>query len=89
MKQPSIRYRCPATWHAPSPGLILIGSGSRVRRAYRVLSAARCKGQPALGFVTYRLAVESMSAERGRQEIAEGALAWELCWDRRERRPAQ
>ena len=87
-KTPSIRYRCPATWEAPTPGLILMGIGPRVRRAYRVLSATRCRGQAALGIATWRIHVEPMGAGRGREEIAAGSPTWELCWDRRQRRAA-
>jgi hypothetical protein len=87
-KPPSIRYRCPAAEGSPMPGHILMGTGPRVRRAYRVLSATRCKGQPALGIATWRLTVEPMSAERGREATAEGTPTWGLYWDRRERKSA-
>ena len=81
---PTIRYRCPTAWDAPPPGLILMGEGPRVRRAYRVLSVTKVRsGYPALGFCTWRLSVESMAAARGRTEIDGGSPHWPLRWDRR------
>lgn len=86
-RQPTIRYRCPTTEDAPTIGIILMGDGPRVRRAYRVLSVRRARsGALALGFVTWRLAVEPMSAERGREEIAAGVPGWNIVWDHRNRR---
>jgi hypothetical protein len=63
-----------------------MGTGPRVRRAYRVLSVAQGKGSLEHRTAVYRIAVEPMSAERGREAIAEGTPTWELCWDRRQRR---
>jgi hypothetical protein len=63
-----------------------MGVGPRTRRAYRVLAATRCKGMPAVGVATWRIQVEPMSAERGREEIAAGAQHWDIVWGRRERR---
>jgi hypothetical protein len=83
---PSIRYRTPAADGPPLPGTILMGDGPRVRRAYRVLGAVRCRGCPALGIATYRLQVERMSAARGLEEVAAGAERWLIRWDSRERR---
>jgi hypothetical protein len=81
---PAIRYRCPHAWDAPPPGLILMGDGPRVRRAYRVLSARRVRNAlPMMGFVTWRIAVEPMSAARGREEVEAGCPRWGLQWDRR------
>lgn len=68
------------------PGIILMGTGPRVRRAYLILRADRCKGTPEPGYIGWRLRVEPMSAERGRAEIAAGMETWPIFWDRRERR---
>jgi hypothetical protein len=85
-RAPTIRYRCPATDGEPFPGLILMGDGPRVRRAYRVLSTRRSKsGLAALGIVTWKLTVEPMSAAAGREEIATGVPAWSIKWDSRKR----
>jgi hypothetical protein len=84
---PTIRYRCPAAEGGPSPGVILMGDGPRVRRAYRVLSAARTKSAiVGFGVVTWKLRVEAMSVAAGRDEIAAGVPWWCIYWDRRERR---
>ena len=86
MRTPTLRYRCPAADGPPPMGCILMGHGPRVRRGYRVLAASRAKsGVPALGVVTWRLAVESMAAQRARGEIEAGAPHWEIVWDRRRR----
>lgn len=87
MRDQIIRYRCPATWEPPQTGLIMMGDGPRVRRAYRVLSTRRAKNcMPMMGFVTWRIAVEPMSAVRGREEIAAGTPHWPIRWDSRTRR---
>ncbi len=84
---PTISYRCPAEEGAPSPGIILMGDGPRVRRAYRVLSARRTKSAVVgLGIVTWKLRVEPMSAAAGRDEIDAGVPWWHIHWDRRDRR---
>lgn len=80
-----IRYRCQATLGAPLPGSIVMGTSDRVRRAFRVLGARRVEGMAALGVATWRLAVEPMSADAGRAEIAAGAPFWSIRWDRRGR----
>jgi hypothetical protein len=86
-RRPTIRYRCPATDDGPQPGIILMGDGPRVRRAYRVLSASRAKSAiVGLDFITWKLQVEPMSAERGREEIAAGIPWWCIHWDKRERK---
>ncbi len=81
-----IRYRCQAALGAPLPGSIVMGTSDRVRRAFRVLSARRAKGMPALGVATWKLAVEPMNADAGRAEIAAGSPFWSIRWDRRGRR---
>lgn len=86
MKPPAIRYRCPAAHGAPAPGHIIMGDGPRTRRAYRVLSLRRAKGQAALGVATWRVAVEPMSAAAGRSEIEAGTPHWSIKWDNRSRR---
>jgi hypothetical protein len=85
MRQPTIRYRRPTADGPPPPGLIIMGTGSRVRRAYLVLSATRVKSPNwyGLGVCTWRLRVEPRSAARGREEIAEGAPHWDIVWDKR------
>jgi hypothetical protein len=84
---PTLRYRCPASEGAPPVGIILMGDGPRVRRAYRVLSAARTKSEVVgLGMAAWKLRVEPMSAAAGRDEIATGVPWWCIQWDRRERR---
>jgi hypothetical protein len=66
-----------------------MGDGPRVRRAYRVLSAARTKSAiVGLGVVTWKLRVEPMSAERGRAEIAAGTPWWCIHWDKRQKKRA-
>jgi hypothetical protein len=82
----TIRYRCPAAHGAPMPGHIIMGTGPRVRRAYRVLACQKAKSTPALGVSTWRITVESMSAAAGRAEIEAGCPAWHIQWDRRRRR---
>lgn len=82
-KVPTLRYRCPTTDGAPPIGLILMGTGARVRRGYRVLAAIRGKGMPGLGVVTWRLHVERMSKERASEEIAAGVPHWNIVWDKR------
>jgi hypothetical protein len=86
-KASTIRYRCPDAWGGPPIGLILMGDGKRVRRAYLVLGAKKAKSSSAgLGVTTWRLTVESMSAERGREEIAAGCPHWSIVWDSRSKR---
>lgn len=84
---PTIRYRCPTVQGAPPPGAIIMGTGSRTRRAYRVLTARRAKSPSwvQLGICTWRLTVEPMSAAHGREDIAAGAPHWNIRWDRRNR----
>lgn len=82
-RTPTIRYRCPVNRGAPSPGHIIMGNGPRTRRAYRVLSVRRAKGQAALGVATWRIAVEPMSAAAGRAEIEAGTPHWSIKWDSR------
>lgn len=83
MKTPTLRYRCPAVDGAPPIGLILMGTGPRVRRGYRVLATKRSKGIAGLGVATWRLHVDPMSAARAREEIEAGAPHWDIVWDRR------
>lgn len=78
-----IRYRCPASHGEPPIGAIVMGDGARVRRAYLVMRAVRCRGTPALGSVTWRLTVERMSAAAGRYHIECGAPHWTIVWDSR------
>lgn len=85
-RQRFIRYRCQSVLGAPLPGSIVMGTSDRVRRAYRVLSARRAAEMPALGVATWKLAVEPMSADAGRAEIAAGAPFWTIKWDARGRR---
>ena len=83
-RHPVIRYRCQDTHGGPEPGHIIMGDGPRVRRAYRILGAERTRSKAiGLGTVTWKLAVEPMSAARGREEIAAGAAHWTIVWDRR------
>lgn len=83
-RRPVIRYRTPTAGGPPPAGAIVMGTGARVRRGYRVIRAAASKnGIAMLGFQTWRLAVEPMSAEQARAEIAAGAPHWEIVWDRR------
>lgn len=85
---PTLRYRCPTTEGAPQPGHIVMGQGPRVRRAYRVLSAAASRGGlVALGCTTWRLRVEPMSRAAGEAEIAAGVPWWGMSWDKRRRIP--
>jgi hypothetical protein len=81
---PMIRYRCSVAEGQPPPGTILMGDGQRVRRAYRILGATAVRnGLPMIGFVTWKLAVEPMPAERGREEIEAGVPHWTIVWHRR------
>lgn len=83
-KIPTLRYRCPMVDGPPQIGLILMGTGPRVRRGYRVLSATRGKGgMIGLGVVTWRLHVERMSKERAQGEIDAGTPHWDIIWDKR------
>lgn len=82
-KPPVIRYHCPVTWEAPHIGLILMGTGPRVRRGYRVLSANRSKGAAGADEVMWRLHVERMSKERAQAEIDAGTPHWSIVWDKR------
>lgn len=93
-RPPSISYRMPADDGPPPIGAILMGTGPRVRRAYRILTVRQVRpgwlrhdGRGGYE-ITWKLAVESMSAERGRQEIAEGTPDGTIVWDRREWRRA-
>lgn len=91
---PVIRYRLPADCGPVPIGAILMGTGPRVRRAYRILSAQQvrpgwfrhdgCGGYE----VTWKLTVEPMSAEAGRAEIAAGMPHRSIVWDKREKRRA-
>jgi hypothetical protein len=85
IRPPIIRYRCPTKWGRPPTGLILMGTGQRTRRAYRVLSAKRAKSPSwiGLGVCMWRLTVERMSAAHGREEVAAGVPHWDIVWDRR------
>lgn len=90
-RAPTISYRCSPEDGNPSPGHILMGEGPRVRRAYRVLTIRqvrpgwlRREGDQWLA--TWKLTVEPMSAERGRDEIAAGVPAWGIKWDSRSKR---
>jgi len=84
---PTIRYRVPLVDGHPPIGTILMGSGPRVRRAYRILTATKTKTTlPGLGICTWKLQVEPMSAASGRLEIEAGAPFWEICWDKRDRK---
>lgn len=80
-RAPVIRYRCPDG--PPPPGAIVMSNPVRARRAYRVLSAHRCRGAAALGMARWLLSVEPMPAAAGLQEIEAGAPMWGLKWDRR------
>ena len=83
----TLRYRSPTTEGAPPVGAIMMGDGPRVRRAYRVLGAVRSAGGiAALGFTHWRVTVEPMIADRGREEINAGSPWWGLKWDKRRRR---
>jgi hypothetical protein len=80
----TLRLRCPVAHGHPTPGCIVMGTGLRVRRAYRVLAATKVKSTVVmLGIWTWRLTVEGMSAERGKAEIAAGHPHWTINWDRR------
>jgi hypothetical protein len=83
MRPMTLRYRTPDVLLGPPPGTILMGSGPRVKRAYRVLGSRRSKSPPALGIATWLLHVEPMPAARGREEIDAGAPFWGIEWDRR------
>lgn len=86
-RAPTIRYRCPAAGDDPFPGLILMGNGPRVRRAYRVLNARKTTSVVVgLGICTWKLTVEPMSAAAGREEIDADTPAWTIKWDSRKRR---
>jgi len=81
-----IRYRVPTIEGAPLPGSIIMGDGPRVRRAYRVLGAKASRGGlVALGCTTWSLTVESLSADAGRAEIANGCQSWGIVWDSRKK----
>lgn len=87
-RAPVIRYRCPTDDDNPAPGYILIGQGPRVRRAYRVLTTKQIRpgrfikeGDAYLA--SWKLTVEPMSAERGREEIASGTPYMWIKWDSR------
>ncbi len=82
-RRPFIRYRAPSSQGSPLPGHIIMGSGPRVRRAYRVLSVKRGKGMSALGSVVWHVAVEPISAAAGRSEIEGGCCHWGITWDSR------
>jgi hypothetical protein len=82
----TIRYTCPTGWSAPPLGLILMGEGPRTRRAYRVLGTR--PGLSVEGNTTWRLAVEAMSAARGREEIAQGVPTWSIVWEKRIKKTA-
>jgi hypothetical protein len=82
----NLSYRCPTVDGAPLPGTIIMGDGPRTRRAYRVLGARKARGSLiGLGVTTWAIKVEPMSATRGRDEIAAGAIGWSLVWDKRRR----
>jgi len=86
-RTPRLSYRCPACDGPPAPGTIVMGLGPRVRRAYRVLNARRVRSKiVGLGVVTWKIDVERMSAEAGREEIALGAPHWGIVWDKRNRK---
>jgi hypothetical protein len=83
-RQPALRYRCPVTEGEPTPGTILMRDGPRARRAYRVLSSKRVRhSMPMMGYATWRIFVEPMSAAAGREEIDAGHPWWTIAWDRR------
>lgn len=93
-RAPTISYRLPADELSPPIGSILMGDGPRVRRAYRILTVRQVRpgwlrhdGRGGYE-ITWKLAVEPMSAERGRQEIAGGTPHRTIVWDKRERRRA-
>ena len=86
MKPLLLRYRVPHSMGIPPIGGVIMGEGPRVRRAYRILSVAKVQSRtPHLDCVHYRIAAESMSAERGRQEVVAGCPRWTIVWDRRKR----
>ena len=83
-RHPIIRYRCPTAHGSPGPGDIVMGPGTRTRRAYRVRDVRKGHSSlPGLGVSTWRLCVEPMSAAHGREEIAAGCPSWSLKWDAR------
>lgn len=85
---PIITYRCPIVDGAPASGHIIMSFGPRARRAYRVLIARKVQSRTAgLEIQVWRLSVEPMSAERGREEIAAGTPHWWIQWDNRSRKP--
>lgn len=84
---PTISYRCPIEYGAPLMGTIVMGRGPRTRCAYRVLGARKVRSAVvAIGVVTWKLAVERMSAAAGREEIDAGAPFWSIKWDKRRKR---
>ena len=82
----TLRYRAPTSHGAPPIGAILMGTGPRVRRGYRVTApAVRVPlGAKAMGFTRWRLRVEPMGAAAARADIDAGAPHWGLRWDRRQ-----
>lgn len=92
-RAPTISYRTDESDGRPPLGAILMGTGPRVRRAYRILVARRVKSSSwrvgsGLGTVTWKLTVERMSAAAGRDEIAAGVPWRSIVWDKRSRRRA-
>lgn len=87
VRKRTLAYRMPALDGPPPPGVILMGEGPRIRRAYRILSATKVQSHlVGLGTVTWKLAVEPMSAAAGREEIDAGTPWWTIRWDKREKR---
>jgi len=84
---PTITYRCPTIDGAPGTGHIIMGAGPRTRRAYRILIARKVRQRLiGLGTQVWKLSVEPMSAERGREEIEASVPHWWIQWDRREKK---
>lgn len=85
-RQPTLRYRCPVEDGQPPVGTILMGNGLRVRRAYRILTATMTRSPDVNHLRFWKLQVEPMSAQAGREEIAAGVPHWSIYWNKRDRK---
>jgi len=78
-------HRWPATCGGHMPGRIVMGTGTAIRRAHRVLGAFRAASAPALGYVVQRHTVDPVSATTGEAEIKAGRIHCSIIRDGRGR----